>query len=143
MTFYKTAIILRGVSGNGKTSFTRMLYWMISDSEGTTHQFCSTDDYFTDYQGNYNFDVTKLGEAHLKCQEIFENACKADVNLVVCANTNTRESDVNTYKTIAEKYGYTVFVMTLENWHGGKNIHNVPEAALEKQRNQLKNSIKL
>ena len=34
-------------------------------------------------------------------------------------------------KKVAEKYGYTVFTVIVENRHGGKNVHGVPDDKLE------------
>jgi predicted ABC-type ATPase len=138
MTFNKTVIILRGVSGNGKSTFTEFLGYTSIESPC----ICTADDFFMK-DGVYKFDPSRLGAAHIECQQKFKKACFEGVSLVVCANTNTRESDVNTYKKTAEEFGYVVFVMTLENWHGKSNVHNVPEAALDKQRAQLMGSIKL
>ena len=41
------------------------------------------------------------------------------------------------YYELAEKYGYAVFSLIVENRHGGKNVHNVPEETLEKMRNRF------
>ncbi|NJO65835.1 MAG: hypothetical protein HC836_49525 [Richelia sp. RM2_1_2] len=59
------------------------------------------------------------------------------------ANTSTREQDVKRYLEIAKEFGYISFVITVENWHGGINSHDVPEVTLERMENQLKNSIKI
>lgn len=138
MNFERIAVIIRACSGSGKSTYAEFLN-QFSDRSSC---ICTADDYF-EKNGTYNFDPSKLGIAHRECQERFKKACFEGVSLVVCANTNTRESDVNTYKKIAEQFNYVVFVMTLENWHGGKNIHNVPDSVLDKQREQLARSIKL
>jgi len=38
---------------------------------------------------------------------------------------------------MAEKYGYTVFSLIVENRHGGVNEHGVPEEALERMENRF------
>ena len=44
------------------------------------------------------------------------------------------------YFKLAEKYGYTVFSVIVENRHGGKNEHGVPEEKVQvmKDRFQIK-----
>ena len=37
---------------------------------------CSADNYFIDSQGVYQFNRSKLGEAHRTCQQQVEHACK-------------------------------------------------------------------
>jgi hypothetical protein len=41
---------------------------------------------------------------------------------------------------LAKKYGYTVFTLIVENRHGGKNTHGVPDDKLQimKDRFQIK-----
>lgn len=133
-----TVIILRGIPGNGKSTLAEYLNGLTDDAV-----ICCADDYFTDDKGNYNFDASKLFQAHRECSYKFEEAVKYSKPLVILANTNTRTSDVNNYREMAIFYGYRVFVLTVENWHGGKDVHNVPEEAKERMKKQLMASIKL
>ena len=55
----------------------------------------------------------------------------------------TKENEFKKYKEFAETDGYKVFVVVMENWHGGANIHDVPEIVLEKQEVNIKNSLKI
>ena len=41
------------------------------------------------------------------------------------------------YIELAKKYGYQVFTLIVENRHGGKNIHGVPDDKLEVMRNRF------
>ena len=41
------------------------------------------------------------------------------------------------YFDLAKKYGYTVFTIIVENRHGGKNVHNVPENVIESMKNRF------
>lgn len=135
----KTVIILRGVPGNGKSTVAEYI-------KGLTDDFaviCCADDYFTGENGEYNFDFNQLHRAHKHCQDKFDNAIAANCDLIIVANTSTRQRDVNAYRNNAIAFGYRVFVLTVENWHEGKDVHNVPEEAKSKMREQLLNSIKL
>ena len=41
------------------------------------------------------------------------------------------------YFKLAEKYGYMVFTIIIENRHGGKNIHGVPDDKLEQMKKRF------
>jgi hypothetical protein len=41
------------------------------------------------------------------------------------------------YFKLAEKYGYKVVSLIVENRHGGKNVHGVPEDKLEIMKNRF------
>lgn len=134
----KNVYILRSVPGAGKTTFAEELC-----GGNRSSVICCADDYFTDLEGNYNWDVEKIGSAHKWCFNLFEENIADETETIVVANTNTRERDVNKYRNYALENAYKVFVMTIENWHGGVNTHGVPDETLDKMKEQIKNSIKL
>jgi hypothetical protein len=41
------------------------------------------------------------------------------------------------YYKLAEKYGYVVFSLVVENRHGGINEHGVPDETLKKMENRF------
>lgn len=135
----KVVYILRGIPGNGKSTLAEQL---VTNSK-TSSVICCADDYFTNLDGNYNWDAEKIGSAHKWCFNLFDENIKDQTETIIVANTSTRETDVNKYRNHAIENGYMVFVLTIENWHNGVNTHNVPNETLEKMRTQLKNSIKL
>lgn len=130
----KTCVLVRGVSGAGKSTFVKNI---------VHHQyFVETDMYFIDDNGNYNFDASKLKQAHDWCRFQVEETMK-DADDIVVSNTFTTEWEMKPYLDLAEKYGYTVFTVVVENRHGNKDIHNVPEETRQKQAERLSKSIKL
>jgi predicted ABC-type ATPase len=131
----KTLLILRGVPGSGKSTLASVL-------ENMGAVVCTADDYF-ERDGTYKFDPTKLGAAHAACLKKCESSMSSGTQLIVVANTNTTESEVNVYIKAAKSSGYTYIVSTVENWHGGSNLHSVPDDKLSSMRNKLKNSMKL
>lgn len=128
-------MITRGVPGAGKTSFCQ-------DLAGPGAAVLAADDYFYDSNGNYNFDVTQLGRAHKDCQRRCAEAMSDGVNVFI-NNTCIKEQELSPYRKLAEDYGYKVYVIVVENRHGGKNQHGVPEVKLQEMERHLKNSIKL
>lgn len=127
----KNLILVRGISGSGKTTFAELI---------ATNVF-SADDYFTDALGNYNFDATYLPTAHDACKARTEEAMKKGESKICVANTFTTEWEMAPYFKLAEKYNYRIFTVIMENRHGGTNVHDVPEPVLQKQKNKF--SVKL
>lgn len=133
----KAMLFLRAVSGSGKSTLASVL------SEDGRYPIFEADQYFYDEAGNYNFDASKLGDAHKDCQSRVVDAMREGVDKVIVSNTSTREQDVQLYKGLAEAEGYTFFSMVVENRHGGKSIHAVPTESIIRQYNGLSKSIKL
>jgi predicted kinase len=130
-------IILRGLPGSGKTSFAKYMF---------SNNVFEADQYFYDENGNYNFDATKLHDAHMNCQNRVEKLMQMSSTTqygseIVVSNTSTTEKELKPYYDLAEKYDYKVVSLIVENRHGSKNVHNVPDEKLEQMRNRF--SIKL
>lgn len=134
----KTVVIFRGVSGSGKSTFAKLLTSLIPNSA-----YVEADSFFEDDKDNYNFDPKKLNEAHLKCQRDFVTQLSSDKDLVIVSNTNTKVKDFQFYVDMAYDYGYQVVFLVVENRHGGKSVHSVPEQTLNFQASNIKNSLSL
>lgn len=135
-------IILRGVSGSGKSTFAKTLVEAFT-ALGLKAIDCAADDFFYDREGNYNFDVTELQEAHSWCKERVEVAMEGGVDVIILSNTSTAEWEFKPYMTLAGEYGYTVDSLIKENRHNGKSVHDVPDKILEVQRQRLRNNLSL
>ncbi len=133
----KVLYIVRGVPGSGKSTFAKMLV-------GEDFLVCEADKYFIDKEtGEYNFDFTKIKEAHKFCQDTVETYMKDSLandqfyREIAVSNTFTQEWEMEPYMELANKYGYTVFTIIVENRHGGVNQHNVPDEVLTKMRERF------
>jgi uridine kinase len=133
----KTVILLRSVSGAGKSTLANLLA-----SNERWVSVCA-DDYFTDINGNYNFDASKLGEAHRLCQENFMYWLDNAVVGIIVANTSTKERDFSFYENAAKEHGAMFISLVVENRHGNKDIHSVPQSVREMQAENIKNSLLL
>ena len=130
----KSLILVRGVSGSGKSTFVQNI---VHDQ-----YFFEADMFFVDDNGNYKFEHSKLKDAHAWCRFQVEETMK-DADDIIVSNTFTTEREMKPYLNLAEKYGYTVFTVIVENRHGNKDVHNVPQETRQKQAERLYKSIKL
>ena len=127
----KNIYITRGVSGSGKSTFANSIKNMHPETV-----VCCADDFFME-NGEYNFNVSKLTQAHDWCKSLFRNAVGKKVDTIIVSNTNTREWEWKYYEEYGKEYGYKVFNIILENRHGGENVHGVPSEILEKQKSNI------
>lgn len=135
-------ILIRGVSGSGKTSFAEFLiYHLLGDCTDST-MVCA-DSFFYDEEGNYNFDSSRLWEAHEWCRESVKNEMIEDEGDIIVHNTFTTQREIDPYIDLAAEHDYNVISLIVENRHGNKDVHNVPEDILDRQERRLRNSIKL
>ena len=132
----RTLWIIRGIPGSGKSTFAKS----IVDDEikhsrtATKHE---ADDYFIDDEtGVYNFDPTKLPNAHLTCMRKTENDMKHGIDTICVSNTFIRDRDVKPYVEMAKKYGYTVKIKVCDG--GFKNVHNVSTEKVQRMADTLK-----
>tara|TARA_Y100000034_G_C6839903_1_gene379861 strand:- start:557 stop:1012 length:456 start_codon:yes stop_codon:yes gene_type:complete len=129
----KNLILIRGVSGSGKSTFAEEFLY-------PTSLIISTDDFFM-VDGEYQFNPELLDENHDKCFKSVESEMKApqqDIcpNIVV-HNTFTQVQEIEPYKELADKYGYNFYTIIVENRHKSNSIHNVPDYVISKQRKRF------
>lgn len=90
----RQVLILQGVSGSGKSTFARDVEQRLERRTMVT--VCSADSYF-EQDGQYRFDVAKLGDAHATCFRDFCDNLSWGTNLVVVDNTNTTTMEIAPY----------------------------------------------
>lgn len=138
MNITKSVLILKGVSGSGKSSFASFIQSLYPKAV-----ICCADDHFYDKHGNYNFNASQLGAAHLNCKKKFEFSLDNGAECVIVANTNTAQREWKYYHDLALERGYKVFFLVIENRHGGENIHRVPTDTLKRQKETILKNISL
>jgi predicted kinase len=127
----KSLILLRGLPGSGKSTLAKM---MVGEK-----YYChkEADMFFVDREGNYKFDPAKLRDAHAWCQGEVDHLMRYEHSPVVVSNTFTQEWEMNAYCELAEKYGYQVHSIIVENRHGGVNVHDCPADKVEIMRSRF------
>ena len=132
----KKLIIIRGVSGSGKSTVAKLF--------GEDAVICTADDFFYDSDGNYNFNANHLSIAHEQCFRKFLRALNnPDVDTIVIANTNTQQKEFQKYIDEAEKHGSMVFSLVVERRHNGINSHGVPDYVIDRHEQNIINTLKL
>jgi len=141
----KTLFLIRGISGSGKSTAANLL------SENGRYPVLSADMYFEDSDGNYNWNPSKLKDAHAWCKEEARKWMNRGFEAMTCkfpiadspsykifvANTFTQEWEMEEYFKLAEQYGYQVVSLIVENRHGNKNIHNVPDEKVQQMKERF------
>ena len=56
---------------------------------------------------------------------------------LIVSNTFTQKWEMKPYFDLAEKNGYRVYSLIVENRHGGVNEHGVPDEKLEQMENRF------
>jgi hypothetical protein len=90
-----------------------------------------------DKNGDYFYNPLALGYAHGKCLEKFKSLINKDESKIIVSNTSTRTREFKEYVKYAELNGYRVTITIVENYHGNKSVHDVPEESMTKMRERF------
>jgi len=116
----KNLICIRGLQGSGKSTLASVIGSAI----------CSADDFFIK-NGKYQWDRDKLNQAHNWCFRKCELYMIKNISPIIVANTFVNENHLDRYIELSKKYKYMFFSIIVENRHGTKNIHGVPDNVIE------------
>ena len=137
----KQVIIMRGLSGSGKSTFVKNKY--------PDAAICSADNFFYDEEGNYNFDRFKIGEAHSQCQLDFATLVHAGHPLVVVDNTNSQQWEYRIYELFAKLQGYDVTIVEKVCNNKGmlekfikRGVHGAPRDRIENMYSRWENDLR-
>ena len=131
-----TLYIIRGCSGSGKSTFAKTL------ADALKINYYEADMFAQNEEGEYIFDVSKLGYYHSACQHAVLSELANGWDVIV-SNTSTTEKDLKPYLAVAKEFNAKVICLVAEHRHDGVNVHDVPEETLARQEQRLRGSIKL
>lgn len=120
-----TLTLVRGLPGSGKSTYAQSL---------GIRNHCEADQFFVTDALGYNFDPTKLKQAHAWCQERTAKALSRGEDAVV-ANTFTTEWEIKVYVDMARDAGARLRIVTMTGDYG--SIHGVPDDAIERMRSRF------
>ncbi len=125
--------LLRGLPGSGKSTLARF----VGDA------FVEADMFFLK-NGKYEFDGSKIRDAHAWCQSTVREWMQMNADTygleyseIAVSNTFTQEWEMEAYYNLAKEFNYRVFSMIVENRHDGVNSHGVPEDKLEAMKSRF------
>ena len=125
----KELFLLRGLPGSGKTT--------LANSLGGKH--LEADMYFMN-DGVYEFDASKLREAHDWCRKEVFRSMATNWSRIIVSNTFTQEWEMEEYMELGNRYQYKIYSLIVENRHSeseSSNIHNVPNETIKKMRERF------
>jgi predicted kinase len=103
---YMRVIIMRGLPGSGKTTYAQ------NNFPKAAH--ISADQFFTQPDSSYQFDITKLPEAHRYCFKKFIEAVQRQEREIVVDNTSLTVWEIAPYILAGESYGYEVEIIAIQ-----------------------------
>jgi ABC-type oligopeptide transport system ATPase subunit len=107
--YAKTVIMMRAVSGSGKTTISRCIISALTQA-GLTIGIHSTDEFFM--VGNrYVFEIEKLAEYHRKNLENFTADLQKGIDAVICDNMNLLPWQSESYTNAAREHGYRILFL--------------------------------
>ena len=121
----KTLFLIRGLPGSGKSS--------LIESLRITHNV-SADMYHINSEGIYDWKPQNVKASHEWCKNQVRNFMLKEYTNIAVDNTFTIFRELGPYFELAEEFGYRVSTLIVENRHGNKSIHNVPEETIEKMK---------
>lgn len=122
----KTIILLRGLPGSGKSTTAKTFGLPTFEA----------DDFFYE-EGKYNFDHSKIRDAHKSCQDRVRFAMENGVNKLIASNTFTEEWEMDYYFNLAKELNYRVISLIVENRHGNKSVHDVPQETIDRMNKRF------
>jgi predicted kinase len=129
----KTLKLVRGLPGAGKTTNARIY---------APNNNYAADDYFTDANGNYQYNVSNITKAHQHCQANVKKAMENNAPKIAVHNTFTQTWELKPYTQLAKEYGYEIVYESIydagftDEELAQRNIHGVPVEVIRRMRDQ-------
>lgn len=120
--------IVRGLPGSGKSTLANTLASKVTSRVAIVVE---ADDFFYRETGQYQFDPSKLKDAHADCLKRAREGLMRGMHVFV-SNTFTQRWEYEPYLRMAAEEGVPVQVIEVHGDFG--SIHNVPDEAMARMR---------
>jgi adenylate kinase family enzyme len=130
-------IIVRGLPGSGKSTLAKRLlatYALGVLHTNTPAYHYEADQYFTDEDGNYNWDGMQIGDAHAWCQAMCWQRLEEGATVIV-SNTFTTKKEIQPYFDMIQQHGQNPTVVLAQSNFG--SVHGVPDNVLQNMKNRF------
>lgn len=132
----KMLYIVRGLPGSGKSTLARTL------SEELNAPHYEEDMWLYHENGDYEWSPLRMDRAVKLCQYSCEKLMnEGHFRNIVISNVFGDADQLAPYQRMADRHGYDVTYIVVENRRGGMNIHNVPNDALDEMRENFEVSL--
>jgi predicted kinase len=122
----KMLVLFRGLPGSGKTTIAKRL----------VEYSVAADDFPGLYEGGFNKEL--LGQAHSWCLDTVEGWMATGIETIAVHNTFVNPWEMEKYFSVANKYGYDVSTVIVENRHGNASVHDVPDETVKRMESNFK-----
>jgi predicted kinase len=117
-------ILIRGVPGSGKSTFARFI-----QSLNPAYLVYEADQFFIQLDGTYNYDPSRIKEAHSWCKEAVRNSLLSGCPTIV-ANTFIRKWELQPYIDMATDLNISHTILTMDGRFN--SIHGVPQSVINR-----------
>jgi len=115
-------VIIRGLPGSGKSTIAKSM---------TGHVNFNADMFFTDDEGNYNYERKKIADAHNWCIGMVYYALSEGKQVVV-SNTFTTINEMQPYLDMCVEFGIKPLVVNMNN--DDPNSCRTPSKVIERMK---------
>lgn len=120
-------ILVRGLPGSGKSTMAREIAAGSNfRGPGMGYAHLEADQFFYE-NGVYNFDASKLHQAHQRCL-LNARTCLEGHQSVIVSNTFTTKKELKPYFELAREFNIVPVVLLAQNAFG--SVHSVPAETL-------------
>ena len=126
----ESLVVFRGLPGSGKTTLAKTMGF------GDSAIF-SADAYFVSDDGEYEFEGSKLGEAHEWCKSGVRSALERGTEAVAVHNTSTQLWEMIPYFSMAAEAGYKFHSVIVENRGHHASTKNIPAKTMDRMKDRF------
>nr|XP_053629872.1 uncharacterized protein LOC128686800 isoform X1 [Cherax quadricarinatus] len=139
----KIMVLMRGLPGSGKSTLAKEI-------KGKNGVILSTDDFFFSKKGKYNYDPSRISEAHQWNKHRAAQRLQDGKTPIIIDNTNLQAWEMKPYVKLALQYGYEVDILDADApWKNNlkelakRNTHGVPKSKILEMKGRYEREINI
>ena len=145
---FKIMVILRGLPGSGKSYLATDIIQSTVGGDPSQYIFCTDDFFLKKGKRIYEFNPSKLPDAHAFNQKQVLKVLTDSRSPVIIDNTNTQCWEMQPYVKMAVQYGYYIEILEPDTpWAYNvveltkRNKHNVPRESIQRMLQRFERNI--